>query len=94
MTEIEQYRKLILPILKRNQVKRAAIFGSLAKGNSTAGSDVDLLIEPAVGFTIFKMLELEEEISGIIKRNVDMVEFSALKASIRDEVLSSAIDIL
>lgn len=94
MGEIEQYRQLILPVLKRYFIKHAAIFGSFAKGDVNTNSDVDLLIEPGKGFTIFKMLKLEEEISDLIKRKVDLVEFSALKPSIRKEVLSSAINIL
>ena len=92
--ELEQYRQLISPVLKRYFIKRAAIFGSFAKGEMTNNSDVDLLIEPGKGFTIFKMLMLEEEISELIKRKVDLVEYSALKHSIRKEVLLSAIPIL
>jgi predicted nucleotidyltransferase len=94
MQEIEKYQQLILPVLKRYFIKRAAIFGSAAKGNMNANSDVDLLIEAEQGFTLFKMLKLEEEISELIKRKVDLVEYSALKPSIRKEVLLSSITIL
>ncbi|HWZ17005.1 MAG TPA: nucleotidyltransferase domain-containing protein [Mucilaginibacter sp.] len=94
MGELERYQQLILPVLKRHFIKRAAIFGSFAKGATFADSDVDLLIEPEKDFTIFKMLMLEEEISEIIKRKVDIVEYSALKPSIKKEVLLSAITIL
>ena len=94
MNEIEKYQQLIIPVLKRHLVKRAAIFGSVVKGTTTANSDVDLLIEPGKDFTIFKMLKLEEEISDLIKRKVDLVEYSALKSSIMNDVLSSAITIL
>ena len=94
MEQLEQYQQLILPVLKRYFIKRAAIFGSFAKGDVNVNSDVDLLIEPGNGFTIFKMLKLEEEISDLIKRKVDLVEYSALKSSIREEVLLSAITIL
>jgi predicted nucleotidyltransferase len=94
MEQLEQYQQLILPVLKRYFIRRAAIFGSFAKGDVNVNSDVDLLIEPGKGFTIFKMLKLEEEISDLIKRKVDLVEYSALKSSIREEVLLSAINIL
>jgi predicted nucleotidyltransferase len=94
MQEIEKYQRLILPVLKRYFIKRAAIFGSAAKGNMNADSDVDLLIEAEEGFTLFKMLKLEEEISELIKRKVDLVEYSALKSSIKTAILSSAITIL
>jgi predicted nucleotidyltransferase len=54
MEEIELYQQLILPVLKRHLIKRAAIFGSVAKGIITVDSDVDLLIEPEKDFTIFQ----------------------------------------
>jgi len=94
MKELEQYQKLILPVLQRYFIKRAAFFGSFAKGNNNENSDVDLLIEPGKGFTIFELLKIESEISNLINRKVDLVEYSALKSSIRDEVLLSAITIL
>ena len=94
MQNIEQYKKLILPVLNRYLIKRAAIFGSFAKGTMNINSDMDLLIEPEHDFTIFKMLRLEEEISNVLNRKVDLVEYSALKPSIRTEVLASAIPIL
>lgn len=94
MQNIEQYKKLILPVLNRYLIKRAAIFGSFAKGTMNINSDMDLLIEPEHDFTIFKMLRLEEEISSVLNRKVDLVEYSALKPSIRTEVLASAIPIL
>lgn len=94
MEQLEQYQQLILPVLKRYFIKRAAIFGSFAKGIDGVDSDMDLLIEPGNDFTMFKMLSLEQEISDLIKRKVDIVEYSALKPSIKKEVLLSAINIL
>ena len=94
MSQIEKYQQIILPVLKRYLIKRAAIFGSFAKDNTTTESDLDLLIEPDKNFTIFKMLQLEEEISNLINRKVDIVEYNALKLSIGNEVLASSIPLL
>ncbi len=94
MQNLQQYQQIILPVLKRHMVKHAAIFGSVAKGKTTADSDIDLLIEPAKDFTIFKMLLLEQEIATLLNCKVDLIEYSALKPSIKDEVLRSAITIL
>lgn len=94
MSELEQYRQLILPVLKRYLIKRAAIFGSVAKGTMSPNSDLDLLIEPEKGFTMFNLLNLEKEIAVLTQRKVDVIEYSAIKPSIRDEVLVSAISIL
>lgn len=94
MAQLEEYQQLMVPVLKRYFIKRAAIFGSLAKGDMTDDSDVDLLIEAESGFTLFNMLNLEQEISDLIHRKVDLVEYGALKASIKNEVLQTAIQIL
>ena len=94
MSELEQYQNAIIPVLKRHLIKRAAIFGSFAKGNNNENSDVDLLIEPGAGFTFFSLLNLEEEISQLLNRKVDLIEYSAIKPSIKEEVLLSAITIL
>jgi predicted nucleotidyltransferase len=94
MHEFESYQQLIVPVLKRYLIKRAAIFGSFAKGKANSESDVDLLIGPEKGFTIFNLLKLEEEITALTNRKVDLVEYNALKPSIREEVLLSAISIL
>lgn len=94
MHQLKDYQQLIVPVLKKFDIKRAAIFGSVAKGNNTIESDIDLLIEPAKGFTLYKMLQLESEIAQITECRIDIVEFSALKLSIKNEVLQSAVNIL
>lgn len=94
MLSIERHKELIVPVLKRHNVQHAAIFGSVAKDSATDSSDIDLLIEPAPNFTLFKMLALEQEIAELVHQKVDLVEYSALKSSIKDEVLRTAITIL
>jgi len=94
MRSIKNYQEILLPILKRYDIKRASIFGSVAKGSDLPGSDIDLLIEPKIGFTLFAMLQLEAEISDLLNKKVDLVEFDAIKSSIRNEVMETAITIL
>jgi predicted nucleotidyltransferase len=45
MGSIEEIKEKITPILHRYGVTRAAIFGSLAKGEATSSSDVDIFVE-------------------------------------------------
>lgn len=94
MQSLESYKQLIVPVLKRYAIKQAAIFGSLAKGTMTEDSDIDILIEPASDFTLFTLLRLEEEISQLTQHKIDLVEYSALKPSIKNEVELTAINIL
>ncbi|MGA0560454.1 nucleotidyltransferase family protein [Larkinella sp. VNQ87] len=79
--------------LLQNQVQKAAIFGSFARGEETSASDIDLLIE-ADGLTLFDILRFEEELSDLTKRPVDIVEYRALKPSIRNRVMAGKIDLI
>ena len=44
-TYIEGVSEKILPVLKRYDVVRAAIFGSFARGEMKESSDIDILVE-------------------------------------------------
>ena len=43
--QIEELREKVLAVLRRNDVKRAAFFGSIVRGEMTEESDVDILVE-------------------------------------------------
>lgn len=94
MQKVKYYKELILPVLKRFNIKHAALFGSIAKDTDTLQSDIDILIEAGSGFTLFDTLTLENELSELTNRKIDIVEFSAIKPSIKQEVLRTAISIL
>ncbi|WP_295650058.1 nucleotidyltransferase domain-containing protein [uncultured Mucilaginibacter sp.] len=94
MQEIDQYLNEMTAVLKRYGIRHASIFGSFSKGTNTSDSDVDMLIEPGDNFTLFNLLLLEEELKELTNRNIDLVEFGAIKQSIKNEVLQSAIPIL
>ena len=90
----EQLKRNILGVIANYPVKKAAVYGSFARGDSTDGSDVDLLIETSKPVTIFQILQLEIDISEITRRKTDIVEYAAIKDSIRERVLAEAIQIL
>ncbi|MCX6789418.1 MAG: nucleotidyltransferase family protein [Candidatus Gribaldobacteria bacterium] len=85
----QEIAKKIIPILKKQGVKKAALFGSQARGEATKKSDVDLLVEfnknkePGLfGFVGFK-LELEEK----LRRKVDLLTYNAIHPLLRNTIL-------
>ncbi len=84
----------ILIVLKNYPIKRASVFGSYSRNEQTESSDVDLLIETSEKFTLFQFLKLERELSESTLKKVDLVEYKAIKPSIRERVLAEAISIL
>lgn len=72
-----QLERKVTPLLKP-YVKRISVFGSYARGEDTAESDIDLLValkpshlRPALG--LFEVIRLEQELKKKLGREVDLV---------------------
>ena len=95
MTSLKEIKRVLKENLeligKRYKVKTLGVFGSYVRGEETKKSDVDILVEfnGPVGF--FKFIELEEYLSGIIGRKVDLVSKKALKPRIGRRILDEAV---
>jgi hypothetical protein len=84
-------RAAILTIAAKHGVKRVRLFGSFARGDARADSDIDLLIEAGPRtppwFPGGLLVDLEEELG----RRVDIAEENTLHPLIRDRILHEAI---
>jgi len=73
-------------------VESLAVFGSVARGDAEASSDVDLLVqfrgEPP---GLFEYVRLERHLSALLDRSVDLVMESALKPRLRDRILAESV---
>ena len=66
---IENIKKKILPILKKNNVVRAGIFGSYARGEQKKDSDIDILVDiKGKKFSLFDLIGMELELKKTEKR--------------------------
>ena len=83
----EAIKKKILPILKRQGVIRAAVFGSFARGEMKKSSDVDILVKLRKDKTLLDLVGLQLELQDKLGRKVDVVEYGALHPLIKNIVL-------
>lgn len=78
-------------VCRRYGVVELSVFGSMARGEATDDSDVDLLYvlgpHARLGFSIS---QLEDELAEVVGRPVDLVAKRALHQLIRDDVLADA----
>ena len=83
---------LLREICRCYQVKELSLFGSVARGEATSASDVDLLVEfqPDAHVGLWRFGELEAALSHLIGRKVDLVSKRGLKPRIRPVVLRDA----
>ena len=75
--ELNRIKKIIVPILRRNKVIKAGIFGSYARGEQKKKSDLDLLIKVKKGikFSLLDLIGLEMELNKFLKRKVDLLTY-------------------
>lgn len=72
-------------------VRRIGVFGSAARGETDDTSDIDILVEFVQPPSFFGFLELENFLSKILGRKVDLVTPKALKPAIREGVVREAV---
>jgi uncharacterized protein len=74
--------------LRARGVRHAALFGSVARGDNRADSDIDILVEfdPSARVTIFDYVGLKNFIAGLFEEPVDVVDRDALKPHLRRSV--------
>ncbi|MDN5792233.1 MAG: nucleotidyltransferase family protein [Brevibacterium aurantiacum] len=78
-------------VCERYGVIRLDVFGSLAHGTARPESDIDLLYTLAPGTLLGWAIEdLNEELSAVFGRPVDLVSRPGLNSRIRDRVLAEA----
>ena len=73
MYTIETLRSILSPIAKRHGVKKLSVFGSVARGEATDESDVDLLVDIPDGWGLFALGGLYSEIDDALTCRVDLV---------------------
>ena len=91
---VKQIKRRILPILKRNGVRRAGLFGSIARGQGHRNSDIDLLVELKRDFSLLDFVGLKLELEEKLHLKVDLVEYDCIKPFLRKNILEQQIPIL
>ena len=79
--------------LRARGVRRAALFGSMARGDNRPDSDIDIMIEvdPEAHITVFEYVGLKDYISGLFNEPVDVVSREGLKPYVRPAATADAI---
>jgi len=89
------YNDIVL-LCKKYSINELSIFGSSVHGNFTETSDVDILVSfnKDSKITLFDIMDLENEFSQLLKREVDIVEKESLKNPIRKSSILSTREII
>jgi predicted nucleotidyltransferase len=89
-SRVTTHRDEVLEIAARHGASNLRVFGSIARGDHTEGSDVDLLVDLAPGVTLFTLARLRRGLSALLGVSVDIISAKALLPRDRD-VLEEAV---
>lgn len=70
---------------------RLAVFGSIARGEARADSDVDLLVRAPTGTSSFGLVKFKRLIEEVLGRKVDLIEYGGLKPGRDDDIRREAV---
>jgi predicted nucleotidyltransferase len=91
--ELQRLRSQILAAAAANGADRVRVFGSVARGDDSADSDVDFLVAMHPGRGLLDLLRLEMQLEAILGRRVDVVTENSLHEAIRATALRQAVSV-
>lgn len=92
--KLKSIKRMIVPVLRRNDVIKAGLFGSIARGDDKKGSDIDILIKFKGRKSLFDLAGLEIEVEKKIGRKVDILTYSSINPLLRDRIFKEEVAIL
>ena len=90
---LEAHRAAIRRIVEARHARNARVFGSVAQGRDTEGSDLDILIDPTPQTTLFDIGAIRHELRALLGVPVDVLTPGGLPDGFRDAVLAQAVPV-
>jgi uncharacterized protein len=88
---IKRKRRQVLEIAEGHGARNVRLFGSVARGETTATSDLDLLIDMEPGRSLLDIVAIKQDLEELLRCKVDVVTEAAISPYLRDKVLQEAV---
>ena len=89
--DISKIIQIINPVLTRYGIHSASIVGSMAYGDYTDESDIDIVVDIEKPMSLLTFSALKIELEELLHIKVDLLERKALKPRLRQSILSKEI---
>jgi len=87
---LKRSRAEILAIAARHGATNVRIFGSVLRGDDTAASDVDVLVDMAADRSLYDLVGLQQEVEAFLGRKTDVLTERGLNRHLKDRILAEA----
>lgn len=89
-TALDRQLAAVRALTQRYRAANPRVFGSVLHGTDREGSDLDLLVDPMPGATLFDLGGLQVELEDLLGVQVDLLTPKDLPTHFRDRVVSEA----
>ncbi len=86
-----ELRSAILELAAKHGARNVRVFGSVARGDATSDSDVDLLVDFEAGRSLMDRAGLMIDLQELLRVSVDVATVRSLKPRIRDRVMREVV---
>lgn len=94
LDELNAQRDAIAALGRRYGARRIRVFGSVARRQETAGTDIDLLVDLPPGYDMFgQRLPLAQQLEQQLGRRIELIPEHELNRHMREHVLREAVDL-
>jgi predicted nucleotidyltransferase len=90
-SDILNRREEILALAKRHGASNIRVFGSVARGDATATSDLDLIVRFEPGRSLLDQGSLLMDLQDLLGIRVDLIDEDAMRPRFRHHALQEAI---
>ena len=87
---LAEHRREVLDLVRARGASNVRVFGSVARGEDTHSSDVDLLVDFPPGTSLLTVIGLEQALRELLGLAVDVGPADALRPDMRERVLAEA----
>jgi len=88
--ELRSRRSEILSLAARHGARNIRVFGSVVRRDEHADSDIDLLVEVEPGRSLLDVIGLEQDLSELLGREVEVLTDGGLSPYLQQQILSEA----
>jgi predicted nucleotidyltransferase len=88
--ELRQKRNEIIQIAARHGAHNLRLFGSVARGDDRAGSDIDLLVDMEPDRSLLDVVGLGQDLEELLARKVDVLTDASLHPALRERILAES----
>lgn len=88
---VRRHRVEVLDLAEAYGAHNVRVFGSVARGEASAESDIDLLVDFDIKQGLLPMMKLADELEDLLGRRIDVAPVLALKPEVAERALAEAV---